>query len=375
MIYLDNNATTRLAPEVLVAMAEAWQLGALNPASQHRAGQLGRRLLEDARSSILTSLGANTRGLHPDRLVFTSGGTEANNWALTGLARPGQQVLVSAIEHPSVLAAAAQLPRLNMDVRTIPVDSSGVIRLDRLEELLASQPTGLVAVMAANNETGVIQPIRDVVQLAHRYGARVHCDAVQWLGKSPLDFQAWGVDSLAVTAHKLHGPVGVGALCLRSGVTPQPLLWGGFQEDGFRPGTVPLPLILGFAAACRLFSPEIPARLRLLRDRLEAGLAESWPILINGGDAPRLPHTANVAFLGLDRQALLLAADRHQLCLSTGSACSSGSSERSPVLLAMGLTPERVDSSVRLSVARDTSVEDVDQAVAILREIASTLTA
>jgi cysteine desulfurase len=373
VIYFDNNATTRLAPEVLAVLTEAWQMGALNPASQHRAGQLGRRLLEEARSTILTCLGANTQGLHPDRLVFTSGGTEANNWAVTGLARPDLQVLVSAIEHPSVLAAAAQLPRLNIDVRTIPVDSSGVVRLDRLEQLLAQQPTGLVAVMAANNETGVIQPIPAVVELAHRYGALVHCDAVQWLGKSPLDFQTWGVDSLAVTAHKLHGPVGVGALCLRSGVNPAPLLWGGFQEDGFRPGTVPLPLILGFAAACRLFSPEVPDRLRRLRDRLETGLAESWPILINGGDVPRLPHTSNVALVGLDRQALLLAADRHQLCLSTGSACSSGSSERSPVLLAMGLSPERVDSSLRLSIARDTTDSDVDRAIDILRQIARSL--
>lgn len=354
-------------------MTEAWQLGPLNPASQHRGGQLGRRLLEEARDTILACLGAQTRGLHPDRLVFTSGGTEANNWALAGLARAGQQVLVSAIEHPSVLAAAAQLARLNMDVRPIPVDETGVLRLDRLEELLAQRPTGLVAVMAANSETGVIQPIQRVVELARRVGASVHCDAVQWLGKLPLAFSEWGVDSLAVTAHKLHGPVGVGALCLRATVTPLPLLWGGFQEDGFRPGTVPLPLILGFAAACRLFTAEVPDRLRLLRDRLESGLAQRWPIQVNGLAAPRLPHTSNVALPGLDRQALLLAADRHQLCLSTGSACSSGSSERSPVLLAMGLTPELVDSSLRLSVARDTTLAEVDAAIDILLLIASTL--
>lgn len=354
-------------------MTEAWRAGALNPASQHRGGQLGRRLLEPARDAILDSLGAQTRGLHPDRLVFTSGGTEANNWAIAGLARPGQQVLVSAIEHPSVLAAAAQLARLNFDVRSIPVDGAGVVRLDRLEELLAQRPTGLVAVMAANNETGVIQPIQQVVALARRFGATVHCDAVQWLGKLPLNFSDWGVDSMAVTAHKLHGPVGVGALCLRAGVTPQPLLWGGFQEDGFRPGTVPLPLILGFAAACRLFTADVPDRLGALRDRLEHGLAHRWPIQVNGLAAPRLPHTSNIALPGLDRQALLLAADRHQLCLATGSACSSGSSERSPVLLAMGLTPELVDSSLRLSVARDSTVEDVDAAIEILLQIASSL--
>lgn len=371
MIYLDNNSTTRLAPEVWAAMAEAWSSGLVNPASQHRGGQRARRALEDAREEILRHLGARTAGMRPDRLVFTSGGTEANNLALTGLVKPDQQVLISAIEHPSIFATAQHLSSQNIDVRQIPVDHAGVVRLDRLGELLRERPTSLVAVMAANNETGVVQPIPDVVRLAHAAGALVHCDAVQWINKLPTLFSSWDVDSLSITCHKFHGPVGVGALCLKHGVTPRPLLFGGFQEEGFRPGTVPLPLVLGFAAAVRMFEPGIAERLRSLRDHLERTLALHLPIVVNGADTERLPHTSNIAFLGHDRQALLLAADRYDLCLSTGSACSSGSSERSPVLLAMGLSGDVLDSSLRLSVARDTTLAEVDRAIEILLAICS----
>ncbi len=371
MVYLDNNSTTRLAPEVWSVMAQAWQSGLVNPASQHRGGQRARRALEEARDSILSHLGARTSGRLADRLVFTSGGTEANNWALQGFARPGQQVLLSAIEHPSVLVMGQHLSSLNTDVRLIPVDRDGVICLDRLGELLRERPTSLVAVMAANNETGVVQPIAEIARLAHEAGALVHCDAVQWVNKLPTEFAAWDVDSLSVSCHKFHGPVGIGALCLKHGVTPPPLLFGGFQEDGFRPGTVPLPLVLGFAAACQLFDAETPVQLRRLRDRLEQRLTELLPIAVNGALALRLPHTSNIAFLGHNRQALLLAADRYDLYLSTGSACSSGSSERSPVLLAMGLSAEILDSSLRLSVARDTTLSDIDRAVEILAMVCS----
>lgn len=371
MIYLDNNATTRLAPEVGAVIAEAWRAGLVNPASQHRGGQLARRALEESRETILSFLGARQSGMMADQLVFTSGGTEANNWALSGLARPGQQVLVSSIEHPSILATARHLSSLNIDIRLIPVDSNGVVCLDRLRELLRQQPTSLVAVMAANNETGVIQPVSEIARLSHEAGALLHCDAVQWVGKLPTPFASWGVDSLSLSCHKFHGPVGIGALCLRAGVSPQPLMFGGFQESGWRPGTVPLPLVMGFAAACRLFKPEMAEQLGSLRDRLESEIAKYLPIIVNSGAVPRLPHTSNIAVVGCDRQALLLAADRYDLCLSTGSACSSGSSERSPVLLAMGLPDEVIDSSIRLSVARDTSSEEIDCAVEILRLICS----
>jgi len=372
VIYLDNNATTRLAPEVLRAMTDCWDQGLVNPASQHRGGQVARRVLEDARLRILRGLGARTSGMNADRLVFTSGGTEANNLAVLGLARPGHRVLISAVEHPSVLAAASRLAAMNIDVRPIPVDLAGVVNLERLARLLHEQPTSVVAVMAANNETGVIQPIAEVARITRAAGALLHCDAVQWVGKLPTEFAAWDVDSLAVGCHKFHGPVGVGALCVRSGVFPQPLLFGGYQEEGLRPGTLPLPLIVGFAAALDAFTPAATVRLAQLRDRLEHTLlARHAHVVVNGGSAGRLPHTTNLGFLGFDRQALLLAADALGLCLSTGSACASGSSEPSPTLKAMGLPADTIRSSLRISVGRDTTDQDVDQALDILDRLVS----
>jgi cysteine desulfurase len=370
VIYLDNNATTRIDPQVLQAMADCWDAGPVNPASQHGGGQQARRILEDARLRILRGLGARTSGMLADRLVFTSGGTEANNLALLGLARPGQQVLISAVEHPSVMAAAGRLAQLNIDVRQIAVDAAGVVDLDALAGLLRRQPTSLVAVMAGNNETGVIQPIAAIARLVHAAGALFHCDAVQWVGKLPTEFAAWEADSLAVGCHKFHGPAGVGGLCLRAGLLPQPLLFGGFQEEGLRPGTVPLPLVVGFAAAMDLFDASVGPRLAAGRDRLEQGLlARVTDVRVNGAAAPRLPHTTNLAFLGADRQALLLAADAHGLCVSAGSACASGSSEPSPTLVAMGLSPDVIRSSLRLSVARDSTAADLDAAIEILCQV------
>ncbi len=368
MIYLDNNATSRIHPAALAAMSEAWSSGSWNPASQHEAGQATRRHLEAARLDLLGLLGARTRGMAADRLIFTSGGTEANNLAVFGLSRPGLQVLVSAVEHPSVMAAVAKLRVLNIDVRLIPVDSAGVVRLDRLEELLA-RPTSLVAVMAANSETGVIQPISEVARLAHAAGALVHCDAVQWIGKLPISFLDWDVDSMSLSGHKFHGPVGVGGLCLKASVNPQPQLFGGFQEAGLRPGTVPVPLVLGMAAALSQFSSDISANLLALRERFEQSLLAISPVRINGVGAERLPHTSNIAFPGQDRQALLMAADAQHLCFSAGSACASGSSEPSPVLLAMGLAADLLESSVRFSFSRYNTLEEVDRAVAILARI------
>lgn len=371
MIYLDNNATTSTAPEVVAAMAEATQW--LNPASQHRAGQAARRVVHQARSEVLEMLGARTRGMAADRLVFTSGGTESNNLAILGLAKPHSRVILSAIEHPSVIEAGRRLANHNIDVVLAPVDSSGRVCLERLERLLAEQPTSLVAVMAANNETGVIQPIVDVVRLAHRHTALVHCDAVQWCGKLPLPFADWDVDSLAFTAHKFHGPVGIGGLCLRSSVLPQPLLWGGFQEDGLRPGTLSVPLVVGLLTALRLAHGFDFTAVTALRIHLEQALVSRFGAIINGADARRMPHTANIAFPGLDRQAFLLAADRHELCISTGSACSSGSSEPSPVLLAMGLDPAIVESSLRLSLSRYTTAQDIQHTIKIIADIINSI--
>lgn len=372
-IYLDNNATTRLAVEVADRMRVVAAERFANPASQHREGARARRVLEEERQAILEHLGAATRGMGADRLVFTSGGTESNNLAIFGLARPDSRVLISAVEHPSVMAAAQQLAASNHDVRAIPVDSSGVILLEELEKLLAAAPTSLVCLMIANNETGVIQPVEQAAQLAHRHGALLHCDAVQWVGKHPTRFRDWNVDSLSASCHKFHGPVGVGVLCLRHSVPLQPRLFGGFQQDGWRPGTESVMLAAGFRTALESAMGYDYQHVALLRDRLETGLLQLGShVGINGREADRMPHTSNVS-LCVDRQAFLLAADLQGLCLSAGSACASGSSEPSPVLMAMGLEKAVLDSSIRISLARDTTPAEIDLAIQKIGKICHAL--
>lgn len=354
-VYLDCNSTTPLHPLVAATLQEVNQAGYLNPASQHRPGQVARQALERCRAGICSLLGGRSTGMRADRLIFTSGGTEANNLILKGLAsaKSGGQILVSAIEHPSILATAEYLRRQGVDVKLIPVDQAGQVRLDALEKLLAL-PTSLVSVMLANNETGVLQPLEQIVELSKSRGAFVHTDAVQAIGKIPVDFSGLRVDALTLTPHKFYGPRGIGGLLLKSDVPLEPILFGGFQQGGLRPGTEDVCLASGFHRALELCLADLPgkqARLvelrRLFLQHLEAGLRGT--LLVNGHSAPTLPNTLNLAFPGVDRQALLLAADLAGLAISTGSACASGSSEPSPVLQAMGLTPEVVESSVRIS--------------------------
>lgn len=373
-IYLDNNATTRLDPTVADRMAEVMQMRLANPASQHQEGARARRFLEECRLSILQGLGAETAGMSADRLLFTSGGTESNNLALFGLAQPGTRVLISAVEHPSVTAAAQHLAAGNFDVRAIPVDSDGVILLEQLERLLREAPTSLVCLMAANNETGVIQPIETAARLAHQHGARIHCDAVQWVGKQPTFFRQWGVDSLSASCHKFHGPVGIGVLCLRHGVPLSPMFYGGFQQDGLRPGTENVVLAAGFQTALELALGFDYQTVQRMRDRLEKALLLLNPaVRIHGQQVDRMPHTLNVAFVGANRQAFLLAADMQGLRLSVGSACASGSSEPSPVLIAMGLDKALWDSSLRISLGRDTAEGEIEQTIAKIGKIYASL--
>jgi len=366
-IYLDNNATTRIAPEVVQAMTEVWKGPAANPASQHHAGQQARRQLDFCRQEILKAVGADTVGLSADRCLFTSGGTEANNLALFGLSTKEKTILVSPIEHPSITSAAAFLWSTNHDVQYLKVDDRGVVCLEDLEQRLQSNSVGLVCVMAANNETGVIQPVEKIARLVHHYGARIHCDAVQMFGKVPFSFTDSTVDSLSISCHKFHGPVGIGGLVLKKNLPLRPMFFGGHQQDGFRPGTENLGLATGFRVAVELFQKDLPERskrMETLRNRLENELKGRFPeIVINGQQADRLPHTSNISFIGLDRQAFLLAADFNDLCLSTGSACSSGSSEPSPVLVAMGCSKEVIDSSIRFSLAADTTDQEIQTAI------------
>lgn len=384
-IYLDHNATTPMLPEVIAAMAECARDTPGNPASQHAPGREARRRLEEARETICRLLGAQTSGMATDRLVFTSGGTEANNLALLGLVpQESAHVIVSVIEHPSVLGVAEELARRGHRVSRLRVLPSGVVDLEHLSGLLVEpevQPT-LVSVMLANNETGVIQPIAEVARMCERAGAILHTDASQAVGKIPVDFRTLGVAALTFAAHKFHGPPGVGGLLLRHDVTLAPILFGGFQQAGLRPGTESTALAVGMCRALQLWHAEAAERMTRmteLRDHFESRLttSEFWRIplrvIINGASAPRLPNTSNIAFVGLDRQALVMALDLAGVACSTGSACASGSSEPSPVLLAMGCPGEVISSSLRFSLGAGTTRADIDESVSRIVKVVNDL--
>ncbi|MCA9270803.1 MAG: cysteine desulfurase [Planctomycetales bacterium] len=371
-IYLDYNSTSPIDPRVAAAMAECYAQGFANPASQHTPGRAARRRLEEAREGITELLGAKTTGMDADQVIFTSGGTEANNLALFGLAgaSPGR-VVVSSIEHPSVLAAAAELARRGWQVDYLPASSDGVCCLDQARALLA-QPAALVSLMLANNETGVVQPVAEVAALAHSAGALVHTDAAQAAAKLPVDFRRLGVSAMSLAAHKFHGPRGVGALVLRHGAALRPLMFGGFQQAALRPGTEDVALAVGMHTALRLWlaeAAERTARLTSLRDRFESHLASAGAgnvaavnIEILGAPQDRLPQTSCVSFPGLERQALVMALDLAGVACSTGSACASGSSEPSHVLTAMGCSAAVISGAVRFSFGDPLTAADVDEA-------------
>ncbi len=380
-IYLDHNSTTPLDPRVADAIRAAGLEFGGNPASQHRTGQSARRRLEQARTHIVEMLGGVTWGVDPDRLIFTSGGTEANNLAILGLLdreQPG--LVISAIEHPSLVGAAQAARQLGFSVEFAPVDRQGLVRVDALEALLTQRPTGLVSVMTANNETGVVQPIAAIAALCHRYGALCHTDAVQAVGKIAVSFHELGVDAMTFTPHKFHGPRSIGGLLLKGTTNIRPVLHGGFQQGGLRPGTEDVGLAVGCELALELCLRDLDSRgahLAQLRELFVSILSQKLgnQFVVHGAAAPRVPHTLNVSFPGVERQALLLAADSVGIAVSTGSACASGSSEPSPVLLAMGLEAELVASALRISFGImntptevQSAAEQIAEMVAVFRQ-------
>ncbi len=364
-VYLDHNATTPVDPAVLETMLPFLRDEWGNPSSIHGKGSRARRPVEDARRSVATSLGCTAR-----RVVFTSGGTEANNLALRWVT--SGHVITSAIEHPAVLATCRALERTGVEVTVLPVDADGLVRPDDLRHALRPD-TRLVSVMTANNETGAVQPIRELAALAHQRGALFHTDAVQALGKLPLDVEALGVDLLSVSAHKVYGPKGVGALYVRAGVELPPLLCGGGQERGLRSGTENVPGIVGFGKACELARQRLlageAARLSTLRDRLEAGIVALLPGTIrNGPREPRLANTLSLSLSDIRGEALVLELDRRGLYLSSGSACKSGNPDPSHALLAMGLDAEQAHRTIRLSLGHRNTESDVDRLLEALTE-------
>ena len=362
-IYLDYAATTPLRPEARCALLEVLDGKWGNPSSVHRWGRESRALLDDARARLARVIGAA-----PGEIVFTRAGTEADNLAILGRARavPGGPVVCSAVEHSAVLGAvrAAGAP-----ARILPVDADGVVGLDALETALTEQPA-VVSVMWANNETGVLQPVREIAERCAAAGVAFHSDAVQALGKAPVRADEVPAALLSFSAHKVGGPKGIGALFVRRGTALSPLMHGGGQERGLRAGTEDVAGALAFAAAAEAAEGEREAsmlRLGALRDRLEAGLRERIPGLhVNGGGADRLANVSNLLVPGADPEMLLVALDLEGIAASSGSACSSGAVEPSHVLLAMGLSPEAAGPSVRFSLGWGTTDAEVDRVLEVL---------
>ena len=377
-IYLDHNATTPVAPEVADAVATALRTTFGNPSSVHHHGQQAKTALDEARAAVALLVCAE-----PAEVVFTSGGSEADNLAIRGaavaLAGSGRRHLVaSAIEHEAVLQTLKALSKQGWTTTLVRVDASGVVSPERIAEAITDQ-TALVSVMHANNEIGTIQPVAELARMAHARGALFHTDAVQSVGKLPVDVRALDVDLLSLSAHKINGPKGVGALWVRRGTRLTSQMTGGKQERNRRAGTENVPAIVGLGAAARLMLDKSSAdtgRVAALRDRLERGILTGVPgTLVNGDPARRVANTCNISFDRVEAESLLIALDLDAIAVSTGSACSSGALEPSHVLRAMGFSPHRTQNSIRFSLGLGNTADEVDHVVEVLPGIVDRLRA
>ena len=360
-VYLDNNATTQVDPAVVAEMMPFLTERYGNPSSMHDFGGDVGREIERARERVAACLGAE----HPSEIVFTSCGTESDNTAIRSalLSRKGRKrVITTRVEHPAVLNVARQLEREGYEVTYLPVDRDGLLDLDLLREKMDAD-VALVSVMAANNETGVLFPVEEVGRIAHEHDALFHTDAVQAVGKLRLTLAGGNIDLLALSGHKLHAPKGVGALYVRRGQRFRPFLLGGHQERGRRGGTENVPGIVALGKAAELAAAHLgeeQTRVRRLRDRLEEGLLRVPETRLNGHKEKRLPGTTNISFKNVEGEAILLMLNQRGICASSGSACTSGTLEPSHVLRAMGVPFNFAHGSVRLSLGRFNTDEDVD---------------
>jgi cysteine desulfurase len=371
-IYLDNNATTPVLPEVMEAMRPYFGEHFGNASSIHHHGQETRAAVERARDSVALLLGCR-----PAEVVFTSGGTEGDNLAIAGLVNAGDHVISSSIEHHAVLHACKHLEETGCDVTYVPVDARG--RVDPEDVRRALRPnTKLISVMMANNETGVLQPVEEIGRIAAEADVYFHTDAVQAAGKVSIEVNRIGCDVLSISGHKMHAPQGVGALYVRRGTQLQPLFYGGRHERSRRAGTENVPGIVGLGKAADLvrqgFESGDERRMPELRDRLERGiLAEVDEVGVNGVDAPRVPNTTNIYFDHIEGEAMVISLDLKGLAVSTGAACSSGAIEPSHVLTAMGLRADRARASIRFSLGKQNTAEEVDFALALVPETVARL--
>jgi cysteine desulfurase len=371
-VYLDNNATTPLLPEVFEAMRPYFLEKFGNASSIHQQGQQARAAVEQARERVAELL--NCRAAE---IVFTSGGTESDNLALFGMVKPGDHIITSVIEHHAVLNACKRLEENGCAVTYLPVDGRALVDPDDVRRALRPE-TKLISIMLANNETGVVQEIAQIGKIATEADVYFHTDAVQAAGKLPLDVKQIGCDLLTISAHKIHGPQGMGALFVRKGTLLQPLLYGGRHERSRRAGTENLPGIVGLGKAAEIaqrgFSDGSVQRMAELRDRLQAAiLAAVEQVGVNSGNAPRVPNTANLHFDCIEGEAMVIALDLKGLSVSTGAACSSGAIEPSHVLTAMGLSADRARASIRFSLGKQTTAEDIEFAAALVPQVVARL--
>ncbi|MBQ9406978.1 MAG: cysteine desulfurase NifS [Desulfovibrio sp.] len=375
-IYLDNNATTAIAPEVREAMLPYLDALYGNPSSMHTFGGQVADAVETARGHLADLLGAS-----PEEIIFTACGSESDNtaiWSALQTQEDKRHLVTTRVEHPAVLSVMQQWERQGFRVTYLGVDSKGRLDLDEYAAALTPD-TALVSVMFANNETGNIYPIQRMAELAKERGVLFHTDAVQAVGKAPIDLKRLPVDMLSLSGHKLHTPKGIGALYVRKGVRFRPLLRGGHQERGRRAGTENVPYIVGLGVAAQLAAKHMQeerTNVAALRDRLEQGITAHVPdSIVNGDTQSRLPNTSNIAFKNVEGEAILLMLDRLGICASSGSACTSGSLEPSHVLRAMGVPFNYAHGSIRLSLSRYTTAEEVDFVVEHFPEVIKTLRA
>jgi len=373
MIYLDHSATTPLDIRVLEAMKPYLDHDFGNASSIYRAGQEARKAVEDAREKV-----ANLLGAKPKEIIFTSGGTESNNTAIKGVAalHEGGHIITSAIEHPAVLKVVKWLEKRGFSATYIEVGSDGIVDPDDVRKAIRKE-TFLITIMHANNEVGTIQPIDEIARIARENDIVFHTDAVQTVGKIDIDVNRMGIDLLSLSGHKLYGPKGVGCLFIRKGVKIEPFMHGGHQEWGKRAGTENVPGIVGLGRAAEIAKEEMheeARRIRELRDKLEAGIAERiTDVLFNGDRKQRLCSISNICVKYVEGEAMLLSLDFHGIAASSGSACTSGSLEPSHVLLAMGISPEIAHGSLRFSLGRTNTDQDIDKVLEVLPPIVEKL--
>jgi cysteine desulfurase len=371
-IYLDNNATTPVLPEVFEAMRPYFGEHFGNASSIHHHGQETRAAVERARDSLAPLLGCRA-----SEVVFTSGGTEGDNLAIAGLSSPGDHIVTSGIEHHAVLHASKHLEEAGCEVTYVPVDGRGVVDPDDVRRTLRPN-TRLISIMMANNETGVLQPVVEIGKIAAEADVYFHTDAVQAAGKVPIDVKEIGCDLLSISGHKMHAPQGMGALYVRKGTRLQPLFYGGRHERSRRAGTENVPGIVALGKAAEVamhgFERGDDKKMSALRDRLQRGiLAQLEEAGVNGDGAVRVPNTTNIYFDHIEGESMVISLDLKGLAVSTGAACSSGAIEPSHVLMAMGLQADRARSSIRLSLGKQNTEDDIDIALALVPETVARL--